>query len=235
MRTAFVSGASSDIGLAVCRRYLDAGWRVIAHHRTPRPELEALVGPALETWRADLSDTTGLEAALAADPGFFARADAFINLAADIRPASFDAASAADLLVALATNTIPGLLLMRAMGPAMAERGFGRIVHASSIGVKYGGGRDSLAYSLSKHAQEFIPGACRAWAARNVFVNIVRVGVTDTRFHTRMPGKDMAARAAMIPARRLATPDEIADALTWLGSDRNGFTTGETIAVAGGE
>jgi 3-oxoacyl-[acyl-carrier protein] reductase len=235
MRTAFVSGASSDIGLAVCRRYLAAGWRIIAHYRTQRAELQALRGEALETWQADLADTAALETTLAVDPAFFARADAFVNLAADLRPVRFETASAADLLTAFATNTLPGLLLMRAMGPAMGERGFGRIVHASSIGVKYGGGSDSFAYSLSKHAQEFIPNSCRTWAAANVFVNVVRVGVTDTRFHTRVPGKDMSARAAMIPARRMASPEDIAESLFWLGSEHNGFTTGEVVTVAGGE
>lgn len=235
MRTAFVSGASSDIGLALCRRYLAADWRVIAHYRTPRPELTCLEGPDLELWQADLSDLAHLECALKTDPGFFTRADSFVNLAADLRPVSFATATAADLLSAFSINTIPGLLLMRIMGAAMAERGFGRIVHASSIGVKYGGGSESFAYSLSKHAQEFIPSACRKWAADNVFVNVVRVGVTDTRVHNRISGKDMAARAALIPCRRPATPDEMAQALFWLGSEANGFTTGEIIAASGGE
>ena len=141
----------------------------------------------------------------------------------------------AEILAALTVNLLPGLLLMRTICPAMAERGFGRIVHASSIGVKFGGGSDSFAYSLSKHAQEFIPRACRSWAERDVFVNVVRIGVTDTRLHGRAPGRDMAERARLIPARRPATPDEIARTLFWLGSEHNGFTSGEVVSVAGGE
>ena len=46
MRTALVTGASSDIGIAVCWRYLDAGWSVIGHYRTWRPEMDALTGDA---------------------------------------------------------------------------------------------------------------------------------------------------------------------------------------------
>ena len=235
MRTAFVSGASSDIGLALCRRYLDAGWRVVGHFRTLRPELEALRGERLETWQCDFADTAKLEDALRERPDHFRRADAFVNLAADLRPCRFEQAGAAEILAALTVNLLPGLLLMRTIGPAMAERGFGRIVHASSIGVKFGGGSDSFAYSLSKHAQEFIPRACRSWAERDVFVNVVRIGVTDTRLHGRAPGRDMAERARLNPARRPATPDEIARTLFWLGTDQNGFTSGEILAVAGGE
>lgn len=235
MRTAFITGGSSDIGLALCRRYLEAGWRVIAHYRTPRPELQALACPALETWRADLADTAALSAAIASDPAFFRRADALISLAAAIRPVRFETATAADLFEAFSVNLLPGLLLMQVMGPAMVERGFGRIVHASSIGVKYGGGGESFAYSLSKHTQEFIPNVCRKWASSNVFVNAVRVGVTDTRFHDAMDGKDLNARVQLIPARRPARPEEMAETLFWLGSDANGFTTGEVITAAGGE
>lgn len=235
MRTVLITGASSDIGLALCRCYLAAGWRIIAHYRTRNAQLDALRGPTLETWQADLADTAGLEAALASDPNFFTRADALINLAAEIRPVRLETLTAADVLRAFSVNLLPGLLLMGAMGPAMAERNFGRIVHASSIGVKYGGGGDSLAYSLSKHAQEFIPSACRKWAASNVFVNVLRIGVTDTRFHLASPGKDLTQRAKLIPAGRLAHPEEMARALIWLGSEQNGFTTGEVITSAGGE
>jgi 2-hydroxycyclohexanecarboxyl-CoA dehydrogenase len=235
MRTAFVSGASSEIGAALCGLYLEAGWRVVAHFRTAPRGLAGLRGDVLETWQCDFADTAHLEAALREKPAFFQRADAFVNLAADVQPRRFEEASGADMLAALAVNLLPGLLLMRSMGPAMADRGFGRIVHASSIGVKFGGGSDSFAYSLSKHAQEFIPRAGRTWAARNVFVNVVRIGVTATQSHGRIPGKDMAARIDLVPAQRAATPLEIAKALFWFGSEANGFTSGQVVAAAGGE
>lgn len=238
MRTVLITGASSDIGLAAARRYLAAGWRVIGHYRTLRPELAALMaeaGSAFEGWQADFADTAALEAKLATEPAFFTRADALVNLAAALPAQRFEETSAAEILSVLAVNLLPGLLLMRLMGPAMAERGFGRIVHASSIGVKFGGGGDSFSYSLSKHAQEFIPSAARKWAAANVLVNVLRIGVTDTRTHEHIPGKNMAQRAALIPAKRMATPDEIAGSIFWLGSEENGFTSAQVIAASGGE
>lgn len=238
MKTVLITGASSDIGLATSRRYLAAGWRVIGHYRTPRPELTALMAEhpqTLEGWQADFADTKALESKLAEDPGFFTRADALVNLAAALPANRFESVSASDILSTLAINLVPGLLLMQKMGPAMVERGFGRILHASSIGVKFGGGGDSFCYSLSKHAQEFIPSAARKWAASNVLVNVLRIGVTDTRTHAHIPGKNMAERAALIPARRMADPDEIAGTAFWLASEENGFTGGQVIAASGGE
>jgi len=235
MRTALITGASSDIGIALCRLYLEAGWRVVGHFRTPRSELKALHGSSFETWQCDFSDTARLEGVLREEPAFFRRADALVNLAAAVEPGRFEDARATDILAALCVNLVPGLLLAQSIGPAMAERGFGRIVHASSIGVKFGGGSESFVYSLSKHAQEFIPAVCRKWAERNVFTNVLRIGVTDTRIHHRMPGRDPAERAALIPAKRMAAPEEIAQALLWFGSEANGFTSGQVVAVAGGE
>jgi 3-oxoacyl-[acyl-carrier protein] reductase len=235
MRTVFVAGASSDIGLAVCRRYLAAGWRVIGHFRTPRAELDALKSGNFEPWQADFADTDTLERALQDDKTFFHRADALINLAAVVRPSRFEDATAADILATLAANLVPGLLLMRTMGSAMVRRGFGRIVHASSIGVKFGGGANSFTYSLSKHAQEFIPFEARHWASEDVFVNVLRIGVTDTRAHASFVPKNMPARVKMIPAQRMAHPIEIAETIYWLGSETNGFVTGQVINVSGGE
>jgi NAD(P)-dependent dehydrogenase (short-subunit alcohol dehydrogenase family) len=235
MPTVLVSGASSDIGLPVCRRYLVAGWRVIGHFRRRRPELDALTGPNLETWQADFADLEELERELHDNLAFFTRADSFINLAAAMPPRSFEAATATDIISTLSINLVPGLLIMQAIGPAMTQRKWGRIVHASSIGVKFGGGSESFVYSLSKHAQEFIPRSARAWAAQGVLVNVVRVGVTATRAHENFPAKLREERIAKIPMRRAATPEEMAETFFWLGSEQNSFMSGEIVTVAGGE
>ncbi|MGD0023124.1 MAG: SDR family oxidoreductase [Xanthobacteraceae bacterium] len=235
MRTVLISGASSDIGLAVCRRYLAANWRIIAHFRTPRPELDKLAGPAMETWQADFVDTERLERDLRDRRVYFGKADAFVNLATTMPPCSFEAATASQILSTLAVNLLPGLLIMQAIAPAMVGRKWGRIVHASSIGVKFGGGADSFMYSLSKHSQEFIPRAALSWAEHGVFVNVVRIGVTATRAFAKYPAAHLQDRVAKIPARRAATTDEMAEFLYWLASESNGFVSGEVLSAAGGE
>lgn len=237
-RTALIVGASSDIGLAVSRRLLADGWRIIAHHRRPRPELAGLSADHPErvtALEADFGDIDRLEALLDAHRPTLSRVDALINLAAELRPVRFADVTAADLMRALSVNLLPGILLTRDVVPGMMARGWGRIVHASSIGVAHGGGERSFPYALSKHALEFHPSDHRRWAAAGVLVNTVRIGVTDTRIHRDDPEKDMTARIARIPAGRPASPDEIAEAISWLAGPLNTFTTGQVIAVAGGE
>ena len=95
-----------------------------------------------------------------------------------------------NLLRAFTINVIPSFLFARTLVPAMIERGWGRIVNLSSIGVKFGGGSKTFCYSLSKHALEFFPSDHKNWASKNVLINTLRVGVTDTRAHTIDPEKD---------------------------------------------
>jgi NAD(P)-dependent dehydrogenase (short-subunit alcohol dehydrogenase family) len=189
----------------------------------------------LQTWQADFADANQLGRGIAEQRARLSQVDSFVNLAATMPVCSFEDATANGILATLATNLVPGLLLMRELAPAMVERGWGRIVHGSSIGVKFGGGSDSFLYSLSKHAQEFIPRAARLWAAHGVLVNVVRIGVTATRANTNYPDKQAGDRVALIPARRTATTEEIAEILFWLGSEQNGFISGEVVAASGGE
>jgi len=235
MPRVLIAGASSDIGLALCRRYLDEGWEVVGHYRTRRPEFDAFVSRSFMDWKCDFSDISELEKVIERQPEQLQNIDSFVNLAAELKPLKFEDAKAADILRAISVNALPGIILMQALAPAMLRRGFGRFVHASSIGVKYGGGSQSYCYSLSKHMQEFIPGSCRAWAASGVYVNVLRIGVTDTRIHAHLPERSLAERVEKIPVQRAARPEEIAEALFWYGSEKNTFTTNQVIAVAGGE
>lgn len=237
MKQLFITGASSDIGLAVCRLYLDKGFRIVAHYHKGQPAFMELAEASenVTPLQIDLSDPANLEQAIAEKPELFAATDVLINAAAIFEPAPFREITAEAVLKALTVNLLPGLVLMREIAPKMVERGWGRIVNLSSIGVKFGGGSASFAYALSKHAMEFTPADHTAWAARNVFINTLRIGVTDTRFHGADPDKNMDKRISLIPAGRMATPEEMAKSIYWFGSKENAFTTGQTIAIAGGE
>ena len=114
----------------------------------------------------------------------------------------------------------------------MADRGFGRIVLAGSIGVKFGGGKNSFPYSLSKMALELIPAEARRWAASNVLYNVLRIGVVS---NSASDSVSELERKAFIPMGRAARPEEIASFVSWLASDENSYITGQVIAISGGE
>ena len=80
-------------------------------------------------------------------------------------------------------NAILPILIERNLIKKMMFKRWGRILRGSSIGVKYGGGRNSYNYALSKHVQEFIPSNYKDWAKKNILINNLRIGVTNTKIH----------------------------------------------------
>jgi 3-oxoacyl-[acyl-carrier protein] reductase len=234
----FVTGASSDIGLAICQTFLSKGWDVLAHYRTPRAELNAIAdanSAKVNLLKIDFNDPATIEKHLADHRDNYSECDALINCAALYAPEKFSEITADSVIRTFSVNVLPGLLFMRDMVPPMAQRKWGRIVHLSSIGVKFGGGSESFPYSLSKHALEFLPADHRIWASSNILLNVLRVGVTDTRIHLRNPSKSMAKRIELIPKKRMAETSEIAKAAWFFGSEENSYITGQVVSISGGE
>lgn len=235
----FVLGASSAIGQSVCKKYLAEGWSVLAHYNRSKAALDAIEALAgnnkFSSMRIAFDDPAELEARLSELKSCYLTCNAMVNCAATIDPLAFSEITAKNILTHMATNLIPGLLIMRDLGPVMAERGWGRIVQLGSIGTKFGGGQQSFSYALSKHAMEMLPQESKFWAERNVLLNVLRVGVTDTSIHRSDPTKDMTERVALIPMKRMASPTEIAEAVWFLGSEKNTFITGQSISISGGE
>ncbi|MFL2780590.1 MAG: SDR family oxidoreductase [Rhodospirillales bacterium] len=235
IKRVLITGASSDIGLATCKKYQESGWVVIGQFRREREELRRVRGNQFEDWCFDFNNTALLESYLKKNREKFIGLSAFVNLAAEINPVKFSLVTPAQILKIFSINVLPGILLMQAIGPLMVNQGFGRIVHGSSIGVKFGGGELNFTYSLSKHILEFIPKEVQTWASNNVFVNVARIGATKTRIHSKLPEKNITKRKETIPRKKLATPSEIADAIFWLGSENNQIMSGEIMPIAGGE
>jgi 3-oxoacyl-[acyl-carrier protein] reductase len=234
-RKALILGASSDIGLGITQKYLDAGFRVTGHfHRNPEALRSlSLSHPGLDLIELDLSDLSSVQSA-AQDP-VFTDYDALVCLAAFATPMRLDSIDTDLLNQTMNVGALANYLLLSRLGPAMAKRGWGRIVIGSSIGVKFGGGVDSFAYALANHSCEFIPRLARDWAASNVLTNVVRIGVTDTKMHSAFLGRSLPARESLIPINRSAAVSEIVDYLFWLGSEQNTYVTGQVNAISGGE
>jgi len=237
MRQVLITGASSDIGVATCKKYLAEGFRVIGHFNKGQNSFFDLVeiSSNMRSLQIDLSDSHSVEQALSKHKDLLQKTDVLINMAAIFRAKPFSDITATDIIETMNVNLIAALLFMRIITPEMIRRKWGRIVNIGSIGVKFGGGSRSFCYALSKHSLEFLPADYKSWAANNVFVNTLRVGVTDTKFHKNDPSKDLNRRIEMIPAKRMASSDEIANAIFWLGSNQNTFTSGQVISISGGE
>ena len=167
---------------------------------------------------------------------FRGRYDSIINLVGYIDNKSFETTNLNSILKSLTINAIIPILVEKMHVKRMLSQKWGRILNCSSIGVKFGGGINSYNYSLSKHCLEFIPNSYKRWAKKNVFINNLRIGVTDTKIHKKMK-KDlnMKERLKLIPINRMATAKEMSVYITNLTTDNNYYMTGQTLTASGGE
>ena len=234
-----ITGASSDIGIEVCKIFLDEGWNVFGQYNKniyPLEELKKRFPKNMNLIKLDfLEDKNALESHLIEYSEIYGQIDSFVSCAALLRPKRYDEIKVSDLIEHLSVNLIPGVMLLKMVVPGQVKRCWGRNLIVSSIGVKFGGGLNTYPYSLAKYASEFLPSCARDWTSSNILTNVLRVGVTDTKIHSQTPDKDINKRVSLIPIKRMATPDEIARYIFFLTSGGNSYISGQVLSISGGE
>jgi NAD(P)-dependent dehydrogenase (short-subunit alcohol dehydrogenase family) len=135
------------------------------------------------------------------------------------------------------TNVLGTLLSVKHELRVMQAQGAGSIVNISSTIGERGAANMSI-YTASKHAVEGLTKSAAIEAATfGVRVNAVAPGPTETAMLERLTGSSdrKAAFFASVPMKRGATPEEIADAILFVASDRASYITGQIIRVSGGK
>lgn len=124
--------------------------------------------------------------------------------------------------------------LCRAFAPGMRDRGWGRIVNVASIAGKDGNPNMS-AYSASKAAVIALTKSLgKELATTGVLVNAVAPAVIDTPMNASTAAPVLEHITSLIPMRRVGQPDEVAELIAWLASDRVSFSTGAVYDISGG-
>lgn len=232
-RTAFVTGGNSGIGLAIARALGLAGARLILSARREAELAQAVAGLAAEDIAAEALplDLTRTDfSALTAAPDILVNA-AGVNLR---QPFAQVTAEAFDLHMALHLRA-PFLLTQR-FAPAMAARGWGRILNIGSLqsfrafpnSAPYGAGKGGVA-QLTRAIAE-------AWSAQGITCNAVAPGFFPTPLTA--PVFNDAARAATLAGRtcigRNGRLEDLHGTAVFLCSDASAYVTGQVLAVDGG-
>ena len=168
----------------------------------------------------------------------FGRLDIAVNNAGtEGQPGPVTEQTAASYAATFDTNVLGTLLSLKHEMKVMLSQGSGSIINISStMGSKAAAG--ASIYTASKHAVEGLTkAAALEGAAHGVRVNAVAPGPVDTGMLTRFTGTDdrKATLIAGVPMKRMGLPEEVAQAIVFLGSDRSPFLTGQILAVDGGK
>jgi NAD(P)-dependent dehydrogenase (short-subunit alcohol dehydrogenase family) len=249
-RHALVTGASRGIGAAIAAALAAEGARVSLVGRDPA-RLTAvsaqLGGPdRAAAIVADVTQAGSVRDAFAGARRQFGPVHILVNNAGQAASAKFTDTDEALWNRLIGVNLTGTYLCSRAAIEEMLQAGFGRIVNIASIAGLRGAAYIS-AYAASKHA---VIGLTRAlaleYATRNITVNAICPGYTDTDMvrHAignitaktgRSESEALAALTAGNPQRRLIAPAEVSNAVLWLCRPGTESVTGQSIVLAGGE
>lgn len=240
-RKALVTGASKGIGAEIAAVFAQAGADIVALGRD-EADLAATAdavraqGRRCLTLTAEMASPTEPVAACGRALAEWGTIDILVNSAgmASVGPALGFATGDWDRMMAV--NLRAPFLTARTLAPAMIAQGWGKIVNISSqtgvIALD-----DHAAYAASKGGLNALTKSlCAEWARYNVQVNAICPTVVMTPMGQKVwgpPEKGDPFRAAT-PARRFATPVEVADAALYLASDASAMVNGALLMVEGG-
>jgi NAD(P)-dependent dehydrogenase (short-subunit alcohol dehydrogenase family) len=238
MTTALITGATSGIGRAVADKLAQSGVHVIVVGRNIERGQKTIAdirgaGGKADFISSDLGDAASARAVAKKAVELGGIVDILVNNAGifPFGPTHEMSEESFDQVYAL--NVKAPYFLVAELAPAMAQRGKGAIVNVSTMVADYGAVGMSL-YGSSKAAINLLT---KAWAAeygpKGVRVNAVSPGPTRTE-GTAVMGDALQELAAQAPAGRPATPEEIAETIVFLASDRASFVHGAILPVDGG-
>lgn len=238
-KTAVVTGGSRGIGAAIARRLsADGAWVGIVY-RSNAAAAEEIVqsirqqGRHAEAFRADVTDEHRTTAVLDEFASRFGQIDILVNNAGIFEAAPVGQITREIFSNEMFTHAWSVIATTQAALPHFPSMG-GHIVNVSTSLV-HQPGNGTAVYSAAKAAVEVLTrGFAMELGPRGIRVNAVAPAITRTDMTSGIAPDQLAKEAELTPLRRLAEPDDIADAVAFLASNDARWITGRTILVDGG-
>jgi len=237
-KTVLLTGGASGIGRAAALMLAAEGARIFLCD-TNEAGAQETIGLAqangVEFIKLELTDGASIDAcardALARAQG---KIDVLVNVAGWDRTQPFMDATQEFIDKVMAINLLGPVRLTRALFPAMAQAGGGKIVFVSSDAGRVGS-LGETPYSAAKAGIiGFTKSLAREGARHKITANCVCPGPTDTPLFHANPERMREALVRAIPFRRLAKPEDIAGAILYFAGPTSDYVTGQVLSVSGG-
>jgi len=243
-RAAIVEASSEGIGKAIAFALAREGSDLLICARRPGPldetaeVIRTATGVRVAAVAADVTDEHAAKDLVARALSEYGRLDICVTNAGGPPSKSFSDASAEDWRRAVDLNLLSVVWLAREALPVMQRAGWGRFITLTSVSVKQPLSGLILSNSVRTAVNGLVRSLCNEYGATGVTVNNVCPGFTATERLRELAGK-LGPGAEQgwlerIPARRLATPEEVGDLVAFLCSERAAYINGESIAIDGG-
>lgn len=227
-RVVLVTGGNRGIGLAIAQKFKAAGDTVVVTSRTGEPI------SGLNVVKCDVSDTQSVEAAFDEIEQKYGQVEVAVANAGITRDGLIMRMSDQDVEAVINTNLYGAIRVARRAAKTMMKARTGRLIFISSV-VGLMGSAGQVNYAASKAG---LVGAARSLArelgSRGITANVIAPGFVDTDMTAELSEDRKKEIVGNVPLGRYASPEEIADVVTFIASPQAGYITGAVIPVDGG-
>ena len=239
-KTALVTGASRGIGRAIALTLGQAGYAVAVNYAGNEAAAEAVkneiiaAGGKAFTLQGDVSDPEDVEHMFEKIKEGFGFLDVLVNNAGITRDSLLIRMKESSWDEVIATNLKGNFLVLKAAAAMMIRRKKGSVINISSV-VGLTGNAGQVNYAAAKAGViGMTKAAAKELASRGIRANAVAPGCIDTDMTAVLSDEVKKEMIKAIPLGRTAAPEEVAQAVVFLASDKAGYITGQVLNVDGG-
>lgn len=240
MSIAVVTGASGGIGAEIAKRLAQDGFSValIYNRNTEKAQKTAdeitLSGGSAKTYKCDVRDSSEITSTIEAIERDFGEISVLVNNAGISEQKLLTDITDSDWENMISTNLSGAFYFCRAVLPYFVHRKSGRIINISSMWGETGGSCE-VHYSAAKAGLIGLTKAlAKEVAPSGITVNAVSPGVINTEMVTKLGKDTVDMLREEIPVMRLGTPEDVANAVSFLADDKSSYITGQVLSVNGG-
>ena len=235
-KTAFVTGSTRGIGLAIAKALYDAGAKVgvVGRDVERARSVATSLGERAAGMACDVAHADQVNAAVAAAEAALGPIDILVNNAGLTRDNIVLRLTDADWDTVIDANLKGAFHTIRATIKGMMKRRWGRIINIGSI-VGLTGNKGQANYAASKAGLiGLTKSVAKEYASRNILVNCIAPGFIETDMTDALPAEARATLLEEIALGRLGRPEDVAGTVLFLASDLAAYITGQVLVVDGG-
>lgn len=239
-KTALITGSSRGIGAATALKFADMGYNVVINYNKSEKEAIDVLQKARNknvsaiAIKADVSKYDEAELLVDKAVSEFGKLDALVNNAGVAQQKLFTDISESEWARMFEINTQSMFYCSKFAAKNMIKNHSGKIINVSSIwGIR--GASCEVHYSASKAAViGFTKALAKELGPSGITVNCVAPGVIDTDMNSHLKAEDLKELINSTPLMRLGSPDDVANLICFLASEKADFITGQIIGCGGG-
>ncbi len=235
MRRVLVTGGNRGIGAAISVTLKNLGYEVIASYNSNHEQAANFSKEhKIPVYSFNLSDPSATEATIAEILKNHGPIDCLVHNAGITRDGFFHKMTIDRWQEVLQTNLFSCFQVTRPLIEGMRERNFGRLIYITSVNALKGQVGQTNYCAAKAGLIGFVKSLALENAAKGITVNAIAPGYTNTDMVSAINETVLAKIIDTIPAKRLATPEEIAESVAYLISDKASYITGTTLHINGG-